>query len=341
MNRIDLRNCDWLRRALGEYAKTRQFPAIPADADADTLCRVVEALGLEGFLYQAEIAAPPWRERATQTLLANLRALHATTTLFRLLETARIPAAAMRGVVLAHRDYATPAERAMRDVDILCPATARPEILRILSAAGHEHAAVLRSQDVFRIEGVTFELHWALLTSKRYRGCVGEGAWLAARRPFDTPEGRIFTLAPEHEFFGLVLHACVHHELSIFKQLLDIAIFMARNELDWPRIADQARQKGLSRLFALTLGLTDALFLLEADACRHFPLPGAMQKRLPALMRLFFGQDGLREYAARKAAMLYAAETPERRFRQILGLFSAAEARDLCRHFRRHLRRLG
>ena len=47
------------------------------------------------------------------------------------------------------------------------------------------------------------------------------------------------------------------------------------------------------------------------------------------------GQDGMREYAARKAAMLFAAETPERRLRHILGLFSAAEARDLCRHVRR------
>ena len=327
--------CLWLRRALGQYAKTRHFSSTPAGLDAATLCRIVEALGLEGFLYQAENALPYWRKKATQTLLANLRALHATAALFRLLEAARIPAAAMRGVVLAHRDYASPAERPMRDVDILCPADARPEIVRILAEAGHEHAAVLRSQDVFRIEGVTFELHWALLTSKRYRGCIDEREWLNNRQPLDTPEGRIFTLAPEHEFFGLILHACVHHELTIFKQLLDIALFLAQDELDWPRIAEQAGERRLGRMFALALGLTDALFLLDAPACRHFPLPAAMRKRLPALVRPFFGQDGIREYAARKAAMLFAAETPERRFRQILGMVSAHEARDLCRHVRR------
>ena len=119
----------WLRRALGEYAKTRPVlrpsphevgrgaggegpAAIPADADAATLRRVVEALSLEGFLYRAApavilseakdlpegtsrsrqeilrrsapqddrsdllaaVALPRWREKATQTLLANLRA---------------------------------------------------------------------------------------------------------------------------------------------------------------------------------------------------------------------------------------------------------------------------
>lgn len=332
----------WLRSALGDYARSRSpITRIPADVDAEALRRWVEAHGLEGLFHRArdeggrlEKVLAGWRQKAMGQLLANLRALRATSRLFVLLEAARIEAAAMRGVVLAHRDYASPEERSMRDVDLLLHPASRPAVLEVLHRAGHAPGERLRSQDVVRIDGVVMELHWSLLTAKRYRGCVDAAQWLHSRRPFRTPEGRLYTLSAEYELIGLILHAFVHHELSIFKQLLDIALFMTRPDLDWGLMAAWCRRARVGRMFALSLHLVDALFFLQTEVYRsHFPLSPSVAGRVQAWIEPFFGRMAWGGYLQRKGNMLYAAETPVRAFRQCLGFFSAAELSDLRKRY--------
>lgn len=332
----------WLRSALGDYARSRSpIACIPAELDAEVLRRWVEAHGLEGLFHRArdeggrlEEVMAGWRQKAMGQLLANLRALQATSRLFVLLEAARIEAAAMRGVVLAHQDYASPEERGMRDVDLLLHPASRPAVLEVLHRAGHAPGERLRSQDVVQIDGVVMELHWSLLTAKRYRGCVDAGQWLHSRRPFTSPEGRLYTLSAEYELIGLILHAFIHHELSILKQLLDIALFMSRPDLDWEQVAAWCRRARVGRMFALTLHLVDTLFFLQATAWRAcFPLPPSASGRVQAWIDPFFARLDLGGYLQRKGNMLYAAETPARAFRQCLGFFSAAELSDLRKRY--------
>ena len=47
----------------------------------------------------------------------------------------------------------------------------------------------------------------------------------------------------------------------------------------------------------------------------------------------FFSRVELGNYLQLKGNMLYAAETPERLFRQALGFFSASELRDVRRRY--------
>ena len=342
MTRPEQAAIQWLCAALGDYAKSRTVIArIPAELDAQQLRRFVEAQGLEGFLYAAEDAGaglaeaqPQWRTKAMAILLFNLRALRATVALFRLLDAAGIPAVAMRGVVLANRDYASPEERSMRDVDILLMPDAREAVLQTLARAGHQPCERLRSQDVFQIEGVVLELHWSLLSAKRYRGCIDGPAWLQSRTALDTPDGRIYVLSKEYELIGLILHAFIHHELTIFKQLLDIALFMGQDDLDWEWIAAWCKRTRLSRMFALSLHLVDALFHLQGGRYQSFfPVPASAEKRIQAWIQPFSGRPGLAGYLQLKSNMLYAAETPERYFRQWIGFFSATELRDLRRRY--------
>lgn len=332
----------WLRRSLGAYARNRTAMAhIPADIEPQTLSRWVEAHGLEGLFYQTQDAGggladilPRWRHKAMTELLANLRALKATVQLFELLDQAGIEAVAMRGVVLANRDYASPEERSMRDVDILLQPDARPAVLRHLELAGHRPSERLRSQEVYSIDGVVLELHWSLLTSKRYRNCIDEVNWLRQRSPLQTPDGRLYALPAEYELIGLILHAFIHHELGILKQLLDIALFMDDEKLDWPWIAAWCRENHLSRMFTLSLHLVNELFFLEAKAfCRHFPVPASGARRVQAWIDPFFSRVGVRNYLQVKGNMLHAAETPERLFRQAIGFFSASELRDMRRRY--------
>ena len=332
----------WLRSTLGAYARTRATPAqIPAGVEPQLLCAFIEAHGLEGLFYRAEDASGQmnevlalWRTRAMAGLLENLRTLRAAVQLFTLLDAANIKAVAMRGVVLAHRDYASPAERRMRDVDILLTPVSRLAVLHSLALAGHEPREQLRSQDVVHIQGVVVELHWSLLTAKRYRGCVEAEQWLESRSPLDTQDGCLYVLSREYELIGLVLHAFIHHELTIFKQLLDIALFLTQEELDWEWLAAWCSRARVGTMFALTLHLVDELFYLEAkEARRCFPLPASAEKRVQAWIRPFFSQVGLLDYLRLKGNMLYAAETPERIFRQWIGFFSASELRDVRRRY--------
>lgn len=332
----------WLRESLGEYARTRRAIAcIPAEIEADILCRWVEAHGLEGLFYQAQDAGgslvailPRWRQKAMADLFTNLRALRLTVQLFNLFDTTGIEAVAMRGVVLANRDYGSPEERSMRDVDILLHADARSAVLRNLTLTGHTPIERLRSQEVYKIDGVVLELHWSLLTAKRYRNCIDEGAWLKLRSPLQTQDGRLYVLPRENELIGLVLHAFIHHELGILRQLLDIALFITDEKLDWPRVAKWCHDTRLTRMFALSLHLVDELFYLEAEVVsRHFPLPTADAKRVQAWIAPFFSRVELGNYLQLKGNMLYAAETPERLFRQALGFFSASELRDVRRRY--------
>lgn len=346
MNRSGSATHFWLRQSLGAYAKSRRAIAqIPAAIEPQTMSRWVEAHGLEGLFYQAQDAGgglaavlPRWRHKAMAELLANLRALKATVQLFGLLDQAGIEAVAMRGVVLANRDYASPEERSMRDADILLRADARSAVLHTLELAGHRPSERLRSQEVYTIDGVALELHWSLLTAKRYRGCIDEAEWLRQRSPLHTPDGRLYALPLEYELIGLVVHAFIHHELGILKQLLDIALFMNDEKLDWPWIAKWCRGNHLSRMFALTLHLVNELFFLEAKAfSRHFPLSSPASsgaRRVQAWIDPFFSRAGLGNYLQLKGNMLHAAETPERWFRQAIGFFSASELRDIRRRYR-------
>lgn len=332
----------WLRHSLGEYARQREMAAIiPAELDMQLICRWVEAHGLEGLFYRTTAAnqhlfeaVPRWHKKAMAELVANLRALKATVQLFSLLDNAGIEAVAMRGVVLANRDYASPVERSMRDVDILLLPEARKHTLHVLALAGYKPCEQLRSQDVVQIEGVVLELHWSLLTAKRYRDCVDAEQWLQSRSTLHTQDGCLQVLSREYELIGLILHAFIHHELTIFKQLLDIALFMVDEQLDWAWIAEWCRQNRVSRMFALTLRLVGSLFFLGAGAwCSCFPLEDSENRRLQAWIQPFFGQTDLANYVQLKANMLYAAETPERAFRQLIGFFSASELRDLRRRY--------
>lgn len=332
-----------LRRILGDYARgPRAIAALPADVDPVGFARLAETLGVAPLFHRVEtgpLAADVlarWRQAALEQGARNLRALAAASVFFRVLEEAGLPVAAMRGLVLAHRDYASPGERVMGDVDLLLAPESRGPALAALARAGLRPFARLRSQELFSLHGATFELHWRLLSAKRYRDCVDEAAWLARRRPWIAPEGRLYTLAPEQECLGLVLHAFAHHELGMFRQLLDIALFLCRDDLDWAAMARWCREARVSRLFGLTFALTDALFLLEAESWRgHFPSPFAgsdAAARLDPWTRPFFGGAGLADAWARGRALVHAAETPPRRLRQLLRFLSWDAAR---RAFRR------
>ena len=334
----------FIRRALGSFIRGgADRLEMPIDMNWQRLNRGIEPHNLEPlFLYILRRHAVPaelerqWQQAGKTILFDNLRALKAATFLFSILESAGIRAAAMRGLNLVNRIYPESGLRAMQDVDILISPQDRVFLLETLKAENLEPHQYLRSQYVYRVKGVTFEIHWSLLTAKRYRETIDSDALLTSRISWDTPDGRIFCLSNDHALMGLIAHAFVHHELTIMKQLVDIGLFAMHQAIDWNRIYRWCTGARLTNMFGLTLALVERLFLLDGGfdtgpfkGC----VPDRTQKDFAAYIEPFFGRTGFCQYVRLKKNLIFVAEDPFTKLNQFFRLFTLTEARDIYNRY--------
>ena len=334
----------YMRRVLSAYIQNRSAPHDPVnESDWIRIEQVVRVHGLEGIFLHAlkGVQVPPeiadrWQKRTMAVLFENLRSLRTAIELFSILDDNSIPAVAMRGLSLAHKDYVSAGMRSMGDIDILIRPEDQDGFLRACQEAGFLPEDVLRSQYIFKIDGVRFEIHWSFLTAKRYRDLIESRSMFSSRRSFTTQEGRIYCLSDENELIGLVMHSFVHHDLSVLKQLLDIAIFMVKPEMDWGYIKGWCETANLSRMFGLTLHLVSRFFMLKVEGFQRtfgeLPNP-RIERTLADYTNPFFGKTGMGSYLRRKSNLLYVAEHPMTKLKQLLCFFTMKEARDLFRQW--------
>jgi hypothetical protein len=207
-----------------------------------------------------------------------------------------------------------------------------------MRSAGFEPSKVLRSQLVYLVEGVEVELHFSLLTAKRYRAFFDSYLFLASRVKVETNEGSIYRLSVEHELLELVAHAFVHHELRCFTQMMDIAMVMTRKDLDWSAVAHWCGETGLTTMFLFTLSLTAELFgLHDSGFAGHFSeaLPYRSGKMFRSYLKLYFGGDTLPDFLSRKRNLIHVAERPMVKIGQLCRMFSARDIREMLSVFNR------
>ncbi len=318
----------------GDEVITLDWPSLNCWTKAHNLAGVFHNVLKDAAIH--ENIKGQWQDFERSVLLHNLRALRSSVTLFTIFDSAKISAVAMRGLSLSHGVYPSAGIRYMRDVDILIAPDNRAQLLEAMESAGIGLHQKLRSQYVYLIDGIPFEFHWSLLTAKRYRDTIDSGELLNSRLSRDTPDGRIFCLSDDHEFIGLVAHAFVHHELTIMKQLVDIALFALNRPIDWDRIHHWCTKAHVTNMFGLTLGLVERLFLLEGKLdtgpFRKYAY-GRGQKDFTAYIDPFFGRTGLFQYLRLKRNLIFVAEDPLTKIRQLLRLFTLTEARDIYNRY--------
>ncbi len=275
-----------------------------------------------------------WRQLSIGTELFYQRAKRAAITLCRIFDEEGIPAAVLRGMALTQSVYPDPSLRPMVDVDILVPESARHILPQLMQKHGLVLKTALRSQFIYLIDGVVFEIHWSLLTPKRYRNIVDAAAWLESRRLTPTGEGMLYCLTPENELLELVFHSFIHHEVKNLLQLIDIALVSNLEALDWHYLVSWCRDASVTRLFFFTVGLADHLFKLglrkrlnEVGAA----LPSLCGDMVDAYQASWLGGDTRRQFLRRKANLLHVAESPMVKLRQVVRFFSVDE---LCRFAR-------
>src|SRR4030095_9099088 len=150
-----------------------------------------------------------------------------------------------------------------------CPAPARPAAE--LCGESRSFAELVR-------DGVLLDLHWDIARYLRFDSVVRvdhEGLWNRAL-PLVLAEGRRLALCPEDMLLHLVLHLTLGSDFARVLWYADIDALIRRHaaELDWRRVADEARRWRIGALLDWTLGVVSASF--------GTPLPARAAERLSA-----------------------------------------------------------
>lgn len=272
-----------------------------------------------------------WKNISIRVFLKNQRSLKATVKLFRFLEEEGISAVTLRGMALAQWVYPGMALRPMVDVDILVKYEVRHSLFDLLKKHGLLPVKTLRSQFVYEIDSTFFEIHWSFLTPKRYRTAADFDNWIDSRRTIDTVEGKLYCLTPENEFLNVICHAFIHHELDSLLKLVDISLLSREKDMDWEYIHTWCKRASMMRLFCFTLAFCDYLFDLSLkNKCSQFSakLPSQEDKVFEAYASRLFDEDLCIHFVRRKKNLLFIAERPIVKLKQLLRLLSLDETSE-------------
>jgi hypothetical protein len=212
----------------------------------------------------------------------------------------------------------------MSDLDILIRPEDKERLFGILSAVNHYPIKYLRTQLVYKIQGVTVEIHWSLLTPIRYRAEFDAAELLEAAETRFLPQGSVKVLAREQELIELIAHGFIHHELHGFPQLMDLAFFLVRPDLNWDYLSNWSRHHHLTRMFIFSLSVVNSwLDLGQEGRLRDFgPTMPNLDKAVAAHLRRLFGLTRYSDRWRRAQILLQVAERPGVKLRQVLRLFS-------------------
>jgi hypothetical protein len=275
-----------------------------------------------------------WEPLVIGTEIHHARAQRAAAKLCRILEAEGIPSVVLRGMALTSWVYRDPALRPMVDVDVLIPAEARYLLTEVLAWHGIEPAKTLRSQIVYCFEGVVFEIHWSLLTPKRYRRIGNTSLWIASRIKIPLDDGMLFRLSSENELLDLVCHSFIHHELRNLLQAVDIAMVSNLEGIDWQYVFEWCRNARVTRLVWFVLSFVDRLFdlgLVARLASLGISYSGLKKSGFEAYQCRLFGEDSRLHHLRRKANLIAVAESPVVRLRQMLRFLSLDEIGSIIR----------
>lgn len=308
-------------------------PDVPESLDWDRFENIAAVNGLIPILYVSmnssqvpQARLERWKHISIGVSFGNQRALQATVRMLTILQEEGIPAVTLRGIAMAHRVYSDPALRPMSDVDILVPEDANGYIVDRLEAHGLSPCKVRRYQFLYEVDDIVIELHWSYLTTKRYRRAADFNEWIDSRRKTQLPEGVLYFLSPEHQLLDLICHAFLHHELDSIQKLVDIAMLIHEEDLDWNYIRLWCQNSRMTRLILFTLAVTDYLLDLGIEPelkqyNLHFPERGVQM--FEAYISRMFCQDLPICFLRRQRTMLWVAEKPFLKLTQLIRFISA------------------
>ena len=300
-----------LRRILLALTGTRAWPDLAelSEADWHTLAQLAALQRLEPLLHaqHAGNAAVPsevragWKAAHRSAALVAMHTRRELTECCALLEAHGHAPIALKGSWLAYHAYPEPAQRPMRDIDLLVPAAGVLEAFALLLAAGYRIGSPL---ELPLADHVKFEKHLPVLIAPRgtvtelhHRLWEPDGRLDHATPPQDEAPLRaravvgadgIRVLAPQDTLAHLIIHAVYSHRLDCGPLLLpDIDFLLRAAPIDWPAFWAQAEREGWRSGARLVLDLvvayrTDAQIDFGPD--RGPPTPALLLAAAPDLL---------------------------------------------------------
>jgi len=199
----------------------------------------------------------------------------------------------MKGIAFLERLYPDLGGRKMGDLDLLVNPREVPQAVAVLEALGYrappppypEEGGV----DLELIEGTVvcrIDLNWQFV--RRVKGNVRRrvpaAVWEAGRVTRRIAGADVMVLAPEDELLGLANHIVMHDEMARLPNIVDAALLLDAQPVDWARLNAQAALYGLERPLAVTLGLLADVLGMEVpgDARERWRSHRAALLRTPA-----------------------------------------------------------
>ena len=333
--RVD--ECLFITNSLQSFVHKEKPGHIPHNLSWQSISRILRQQNLEPIfaeIYQDQALSYPiqqrWKQSRRTTWIRNTRAAVAAVRIFNLLEEEKISAVALRGLGLAHYLYRDISLRPCNDVDILIRQTDKEHLARVFLAQGWHLAKRNRSQWVYYINDIKFEIHWSVLSPKRYQHLKLAKQFIDSRKPLRMDEGEIYILDAESEFIGLVLHAFLHHELEFMLPLVDLAILIRDNPLDWLFLSGWWQNAQLATLFMFTCSLVSNLFALEMEIFKESKVSSEKfyNQFYHSYLDRFFGMDSISNYILRKSMLFYSSEKLCLKIQQLIRLCSFDELQD-------------
>ena len=273
-------------RALCRSYVTGTLPESPRLPDAErflALARWHQLTPLLCSLLHRELApdeplAVALRRDAYRSVARQQRLLSMAAPLIDALESEHVPIIALKGLVLGARYYADPADRPMRDVDLL---VRREHVETVLHAAAdlglerfedrHSLAFDLRFGSALVLTPTpaddsrpSLDIHWALFDEGQFASGTApslDRVWERAER-VDIAGMSLLGLASEDMLLHLAAHLAVHHAFGGLLWYCDVALLLRHPDtrLDWDMVVASAEQLRLRGVLSLVLGAVSELF---------------------------------------------------------------------------------
>jgi len=216
--------------------------------------------------------------------------------ILRCLRNAGIPVIVLKGAFLAEAVYGEVAFRPMCDIDLMVPRAELSKAQMALLDAGGTQTLPTGNEFFWQehhhppatsIRGLSIELHWTIADPAEEVWIDPTGLWDRAR-PATIAGAEVMALSPE----DLLLHLCIHfgcsHHLKGLLPLCDIerTIRVYRNQMDWAKVADLAREWRVARYVGLALALSRSLLnaVVPDDALERL-VSGGIDKHVLEMAR--------------------------------------------------------
>ena len=211
--------------------------------------------------------------------------------LSRVLGTAGVPFLSVKGPLLARELYGELGLRHAGDLDLLVRQADAERVDGLLRAAGfrrtqpsfeltplqqQKYFSVRHEFEYFSADGsLRLEVMWRLVNHEHFhRSTLGEASGEAV-----IGGQRVAVLPTETAALHLLLHGADHGWFRLF-WLLDIALLMQNERIDWPRLLARAEATKLERVFWQSVLLTQALLAVPLPAGLPAPPQTAVLPRL-------------------------------------------------------------